>query len=93
MLCYLTRADFMRERKLPAPLRIMAREYFESARMVHQVSLHDRQLLHQMSPKLCGTIAVAANKKWLDQVRLPSYPLTLTHPPTHSLRNGLPMCE
>ena len=58
---------FMRERRLPKDMRFTLREYFASARMVHQVS-GDRELLQKMSPLLQGTVAVRANKLWLDQI-------------------------
>ena len=58
---------FMRERKLPKEMRFTLREYFTSARQVHQVS-GDKDLLEKMSPLLQGTVAVRANKLWLDQI-------------------------
>ena len=58
---------FMRERKLPKEMRFTLREYFTSARQVHQVS-GDKELLEKMSPLLQGTVAVRANKLWLDQI-------------------------
>jgi len=58
---------FMRERGLPIPMRITLREYFQQARRVHQVS-DDSSLLSRMSPLLQGTVALAANKRWLDHV-------------------------
>ena len=58
---------FMRERELPKEMRLTLRDYFESARAVHQVS-GDAELLAKMSPLLQGTVACRANKPWLDQV-------------------------
>ena len=58
---------FMRERSLPAPMRITLREYFQNARRVHQVT-DDSALLHRLTPLLQGTVALAANKQWLDHV-------------------------
>jgi len=58
---------FMRERSLPRPMRHTLREYFQSARKVHQVN-QDADLLHRMSPLLQGTVALAANKRWLDHI-------------------------
>ena len=58
---------FMRERRLPKEMRITLRDYFTSARGVHQVT-GDKDLLDKMSPLLQGTVAVRANKLWLDQI-------------------------
>ena len=58
---------FMRERGLPAPMRITLREYFQNARRVHQIT-DDTELLDRLSPLLQGTVALAANKRWLDKV-------------------------
>lgn len=43
------------------------RDYFTSARRVHQLN-DDGDLLDKMSPLLQGTVALAANKKWLDHI-------------------------
>ena len=58
---------FMRERGLPGSMRITLREYFHNARRVHQVT-DDSELLQRLSPLLQGTVALAANKRWLDHV-------------------------
>lgn len=58
---------FMRKRQLPREMRHQLRDYFTSARTVHQVS-GDAELLSKMSPLLQGTVACCANKPWLDQV-------------------------
>ena len=59
---------FMRERALPKDMRHTLREYFSSARDVHEAN-DDGELLSKMSPLLQGTVAVSASKRWLDQVR------------------------
>ena len=59
---------FMRERQLPKEMRVTLRDFFSSARKVHQTT-DDAYLLNKMSPLLQGTVAVAASKRWLDQVR------------------------
>ena len=48
-------------------MRMTLRDYFNSARRVHQIS-DDGDLLDKMSPLLQSTVALAANKKWLDHV-------------------------
>lgn len=58
---------FMRERELPRTMRMTLRDYFSSARRVHQLN-DDGELLDKMSPLLQGTVALAANKRWLDVV-------------------------
>ena len=58
---------YMTERKLPKEMRITLRDYFQMARHVHQSS-DDSALLAKMSPLLQGTVALAANKKWVDSV-------------------------
>ena len=58
---------YLRERRLPKAMRMMCREYFTNAREVHQVR-DDAFLLGQMTPKLLSIVAIAANKRWLDQV-------------------------
>lgn len=58
---------YMTERKLPKEMRITLRDYFQSARHVHQ-SNDDATLLSKMSPLLQGVVALAANKKWMDSV-------------------------
>jgi len=58
---------FMRERELPREMRMTLRDYFSSARRVHQTS-DDGDLLDKMSPLLQGTVALAANRKWLERV-------------------------
>ena len=57
----------MRERQLPPPMRMMLRDYFASARRVHEAN-DDGELLDKLTPLLQGTVALAANKKWLDHV-------------------------
>merc|ERR1712185_610463 len=54
---------FMRDRELPKEMRLTLRDYFQSARGVHQVS-GDAELLGKMSPLLQGTVACRANKPW-----------------------------
>jgi len=58
---------FMRERGLPRPMRYALRDYFTNARNVHQIT-SDADLLSKMSPLLQGTVALAANRRWLGQV-------------------------
>lgn len=58
---------YMTERKLPKEMRITLRDYFQSARRVHQTN-DDATLLSKMSPLLQGVVALAANKKWMDSV-------------------------
>jgi hypothetical protein len=57
----------MRERQLPPPMRMMLRDYFAAARRVHEAN-DDGDLLEKLTPLLQGTVALAANKKWLDHV-------------------------
>ena len=59
---------FMVERRLPTNMRHTLRDFFTDARMVNQVA-SDGTLLSQMSPLLRGSVAIAASKRWLDQVR------------------------
>jgi CRP-like cAMP-binding protein len=58
---------FMRERDLPRDMRLTLREYFTNARLVHQLN-DDGELLDKMSPLLQGSVAMVANKKWLDHI-------------------------
>lgn len=58
---------FMRERELPRQMRMALRDFFTNAKRVHQLN-DDGDLLDRMSPLLQGTVALAANKKWLDVV-------------------------
>ena len=58
---------FMRERNLPRPMRMLLRDYFSSARRVHQLS-DDGELLDKMSPLLQGTVALTAYKQWIDHI-------------------------
>ena len=58
---------FMRERKLTKPMRIALREYFAQSRKIHSTS-DDGALLRLLSPLLQGTVALAANKQWMDHV-------------------------
>ena len=58
---------YMRERRLPRPMRQQLRDFLSSAHYVHQQS-DDRTLLSKLSPLLQGTVAVAANKRWLNVV-------------------------
>ena len=59
--------QFMKERRLPPQMRRLTRDYFASARGVHQL-LTDEDLFGQMSPLLRGTVAIAANQEWIRQV-------------------------
>ena len=59
---------FMRERELPRAMRMTLRDYFNSARYVHQIN-DDGDLLDKMTPMLQGSVALAANQKWLEKVR------------------------
>ena len=58
---------FMRERELPRKMRMTLRDFFSSARRVHQLN-DDGELLDRMSPLLQGTVALAANRKWIEQI-------------------------
>jgi len=58
---------FMRERSLPKSMRMTLREFFEAARRVNSLN-DDADLLRKMSPLLQGSVALAANKEWIDQV-------------------------
>ena len=58
---------FMRERSLPRELRRELREFFQQARRVREVN-DDSALLDSMSPLLQGTVAFAANHKWLRKI-------------------------
>ena len=48
-------------------MRMTLRDFFTNARRVHQLN-DDGDLLDKMSPLLQGTVALAANRKWLEQV-------------------------
>jgi len=58
---------FMRERQLSRALRFSLRDYFQQARLVHQLN-NNSELLGRMSPMLQATVATAANVKWLRKV-------------------------
>ena len=58
---------FMRDRSLSRQMRITLREFFQAARRVHQLN-GDAELLSKMSPLLQGSVALAANKQWIDQI-------------------------
>ena len=58
---------FMRERDLPRHMRMMLREYFTSARHVHQLN-DDSKLISMMSPMIEGEVAVVTNRRWLQRV-------------------------
>jgi CRP-like cAMP-binding protein len=58
---------FMRERQLPRTMRIQLREFLKNARRVNQLN-DDGDLLSKLSPQLQGTVALAANKKWIGQI-------------------------
>lgn len=58
---------FMRERQLPRQMRMTLRDFFANAKRVHQLN-DDCELLDKMSPLLQGTVALAANHKWLNTV-------------------------
>ena len=58
---------FMRERELPREMRLTLRDFFNNARLVHQLN-DDGELLDKMSPLLQGSVAMVANKKWLDHI-------------------------
>ena len=58
---------FMRERQLSRALRFSLRDYFQQARLVHQLNSNS-ELLGRMSPMLQATVATAANVKWLRKV-------------------------
>jgi hypothetical protein len=58
---------FMRERRLPRVMRMTLRDYFAAARDVHQLN-DDATLLSKMSPLLQGTVALAANQRWIDKI-------------------------
>ena len=57
----------MRERSLPRAMRVELREYFQLSRAVREVS-DDAELLEMMSPLLQGTVAYAANHRWLSRI-------------------------
>ena len=58
---------FMRERSLPRAMRMTLRDFFQASRRVNQLN-DDADLLDKMSPLLQGTVALAANKLWIDQI-------------------------
>ena len=58
---------FMRERRLDPSMRMALRDFFTSARRVHQHN-SDNELLDKLSPLLRGTVALAANKRWINNV-------------------------
>ena len=60
---------FMKDRGLPRPLRMLLREYFSSARRVHQLNT-DIGLLEKMSPLLQGNGACACTLALFDSPRL-----------------------
>lgn len=58
---------FMRERSLPRDMRIQLRDFLKKARRVNQLN-DDGELLNKLSPQLQGTVALAANKRWISQI-------------------------
>jgi len=58
---------FMRERQLPRGMRMTLRDFFMASRRVNQLN-SDGELLDKMSPLLQGSVALAANKQWIDQI-------------------------
>lgn len=58
---------FMRDRALPKGLRFKLRDFFASSRGIRQRG-KDQELLKMMSPLLQCTVALEANKVWLEQV-------------------------
>ena len=48
-------------------MRMTLREFFQASRRVNQLN-DDAELLSKMSPLMQGSVALAANKKWLDQI-------------------------
>lgn len=58
---------FMRERDLPFEMRTSLRDFFKSARRVNQLS-NDTDLMNKLTPELQSTVALAANREWLNKV-------------------------
>jgi len=58
---------FMRERGLPRSLKIALRTYFHNSRRLHRAHA-DGHLIGMMSPLMQSTVALQANKSWLDRI-------------------------
>ena len=58
---------FMRERKLPKTLKVALRQYFHNARKLHD-SATENHLISMMSPLMQSTVALQANRDWLERV-------------------------
>ena len=67
-------------------MRMALRDFFMSARKIHQMN-DDGALLDQLSPLLRGTVALAANKQWIDHVWY-LRKLTELRPGTRGYREG-----
>lgn len=58
---------FMRERGLPRSLKIALRTYFHNSRRLHRAHA-EGHLIGMMSPLMQSTVALQANKSWLDRI-------------------------
>ena len=59
--------SFMRDRGLPASLRIELRTYFHNSRKLQRAA-QEGHLVTMMSPLMQSTVALQANKSWLDRI-------------------------
>ena len=58
---------FMRERGLPRSLKVALRTYFHNSRRLQRAHT-ERHLVEMMSPLMASTVALQANKTWLDHI-------------------------
>ena len=58
---------FMRERGLPKTLKVALRTYFHNSRRLQRLT-QDNNLISLMSPLMQSTVALQANKDWLDRI-------------------------
>lgn len=59
--------EFMRDRGLPKTLKVALRTFFHNSRYLQKVQ-GQGQLIEMMSPLMQSTVALQANKAWLDQI-------------------------
>merc|ERR1719473_1825267 len=58
---------FMRERGLPKSLKVALRTYFHNSRRLQRLN-SETHLISMMSPLMQSTVALQANKDWLDRI-------------------------
>ena len=59
--------NFMRDRGLPKTLKVALRTFFHNSRKLQQVQ-SESHLVAMMSPLMQSTVALQANKDWLDRI-------------------------